>query len=97
MSTTSKIEDEFNKLNRDYEVLREQYNDFVKRREFAEIQHQEDIENLRLDFIIVEAPKTLPDPVEPNRPLLFALVFFSSCALGIAAPLVLNLIKRSDS
>ena len=97
ISATSEVEDEFNKLNRNYEALREKYNDFVERREFAQIQHQEDIENERIHSRVVEPPKILPDPVEPNRPLLFALVFIGSCALGIATPIVLYLIRSSDS
>jgi len=51
MSATSKVEDEFNKLNRNYEAVRERYIDFVKRRELAQIQHQEDIENSRIHSI----------------------------------------------
>jgi len=93
MSATYEVEDEFNKLTRNYEALREKYIDFVERREFAQIQHQEDIENSRIHSRVVEPPKILPDPVEPNRPLLFALVFVGSCALGIATPIVLYLTR----
>ena len=94
MSATSEVEDEFNKLNRNYEALRERYIDFVKRRDLAQIQHQEDIESLRIHSRVVEPPNILPNPV---RPLLFALVFLGSCALGIAIPIVLYLIRSSYS
>ena len=94
VDTIPEVEDEFNKLSRDYEVLKDSYEDFVKRREQALILQAADG---NVDFRIIEPPRTLPRPVEPNRPLLITLIFLGAWAIGVAIPILLDLVRPSVS
>jgi len=94
VDTIPEVEDEYNKLSRDYEVLKDSYEDFVKRREQAIILNDADG---NVDFRIIEPPRTLPRPVEPNRPLLITLIFLGAWAMGVAIPILLDLVRPSVS
>lgn len=94
VNTIPEVEDEFNKLTRDYDVLKDRYEDFVKRREQARILNDADG---NVDFRIIEPPRTLPRPVEPNRPLLITLIFLGAWAMGVAIPILLDLVRPSVS
>lgn len=94
VDTIPEVEDEYNKLNRDYEGLKENYDDFVKRREQAVILNDADGS---VEFRIIEPPRTLPRPVEPNRPLLITLIFLGAWAMGVAIPIFLDLVRPSVS
>jgi len=91
------IENEFHKLSRDYKVLSVRHKDFTARRERAAAISIENITETTPSYRVIEAPTTLPDPVEPNRPLLYTLVFIGAWVLGIAAALILDPKESSDS
>ena len=93
---TPENEEQFRQLNSNYKTIREQHEDFLRRRKSADILSE--IEGPSPPLVeVVQPTRTLPDPVEPNRPLLFVLSFFGACALGIATPIFLHFIKRSGS
>ena len=96
-ATIPEIEDEYRKLNRNYDVYKERYEDFLKRRERARVLNERDLTQSNVEFRIIEPPRTLPRPVEPNRPLLITLIFLGSWAMGVAIPILLDLIRPSVS
>ena len=78
------IEAEMAQLNRDYEVIKGAYQTMVSRREKAAL--SEDVDATRsAQFQIIDPPRTTPQPVSPNRPVLSVLVVVLSLAAGLAA------------
>ncbi len=94
IDTIPELEDEHKKLNRDYEGLKGRYDDFVNRLEQARIVNAAEG---NVEFRIIEPPRTLPRPVEPNRPLLITLIFLGAWGLGVAIPIFLDLVRPSVS
>lgn len=72
------------KLNRDYAVLKSQYDSLLKSRE--EVRLRSDVENKtdQVRFQIVDPPSMPRQPIAPNRPLLLTLVLAVGLAAGIA-------------
>ena len=97
VATIPQIEDEFAKLTRDYDVIQERYEDFLKRRDRARVNAENDYENANFEYQVIEQPRTLPRPVEPNRPLLITLIFLGAWAIGVAIPIFLDLVRPSVS
>ena len=64
----AELENKFRKLNRNAIAHRERYEHFLQRYSEARVPSSDNPRALEYQF--VEAPKTLPDPVSPNRPLL---------------------------
>jgi polysaccharide chain length determinant protein (PEP-CTERM system associated) len=75
---------EWTKLNRDYDVLRQQYEQLLKSRE--EVRLRSDVENKtdQVRFQIIDPPSMPREPVAPNRPLLLTLVLLGGLAIGVA-------------
>jgi polysaccharide chain length determinant protein (PEP-CTERM system associated) len=91
------IEAEMAQLNRDYEVIKGAYQTMVNRREKAAL--SEDVDATRsAQFQIIDPPRTAPQPVFPNRPVLSVLVVFLALVAGIAATfLAANLSPTFDN
>ena len=97
VATIPQIEDEFRKLTRDYDVVQERYEDFLKRRDRARVNSENDRDNANFEYQVIEQPRTLPRPVEPNRPLLITLIFLGAWAIGVSIPIFLDLVRPSVS
>ena len=97
VSTIPEIEAELAKLNRDYGQNKDRYDELVRSRQKALISTEKDVNDSQGKFHVVEPPRTLPLPVEPNRPLLLTLIFFGAWALGIAIPILLDLVRPAVS
>ena len=72
-------------LNRDYDVLRKNYEQLVARRESASM--AEDVDSLArmAEFRIIDPPRISPKAVFPNRLALVPLVLALALAVGMAA------------
>lgn len=77
------VEAELAQINRDYEVVRKNYEQLVSRRESASLGEKIDQTTKVADFRVVEPPRVNPSPVKPSR-LLVAL-FSMVVALGAGA------------
>ena len=78
------IDAELAQLNRDYGVLRKNYEQLVNRRESASL--AEDVDSAGLaEFRIIDPPRISPRPVFPNRLLLIPLVMLVALGAGLAA------------
>lgn len=86
---------EMAKVNREYEVLRRQYDELVKSRE--EVRLRSDIENKtdQVQFQIVDPPAFPRKPVAPNRPLLLTSVLIAGLLIGIATAFVMSQIHTT--
>lgn len=93
--TVPELEKRFRKLNQNYNMNLQRYEHFLRRRQTAELGSSN--RSPIPEYQIVEGPKTLSGPVEPNRPLLNTLVFIGALALATFISMLLGLINPSDS
>jgi hypothetical protein len=84
------IEAEMAQLNRDYDVLRKNYEQLVSRRESASMSGDVDGLARMAEFRIIEPPRISPKPVFPNRLALVPLVLALAVAIGMAASLAIS-------
>lgn len=78
-------EAEFARLNRDYGVEKQNYQNLVSRRESASMSEQMGATTGFADFRIIDPPRVSPTPVSPNRKMLVPLVLLAALAAGLAA------------
>ncbi len=83
-------EAELAQLNRDYDVLRKNYDQLVARRESAMLGVKLDQSAQLAEFKMIEPPRVDPKPVTPGRQMLAFLCLPLSLLLGIAAVAGLN-------
>ena len=81
------VEAELAQLNRDYEIIRRNYETMVGRRETASL--SEDVGATRLaNFRVIDPPRSSPKPVFPNRLALAPLLLLAGLVCGSAASFV---------
>jgi polysaccharide chain length determinant protein (PEP-CTERM system associated) len=80
------IEQEFSRLNRDYTVTKEQYNQLVARREQARVSDDAARTGI-VDFKVIEPPRAANEPAAPKRPMLI----LAGLVVALGAGLVLAL------
>jgi len=81
-------EAELTQLNRDYDIIRKNYEQLVARRESASLGVKIDQSAPLAEFRIIEPPRTAQKPVFPNRLSLALLAALGAIAAGIAAALI---------
>lgn len=91
------VEAELAQLNRDYEIVRRNYEAMVSKREKASL--SEEVDSTRLaQFRVIDPPRTADKPVFPNRLGLAPLVLLVSLIAGAAASfLATQLMPTVDS
>jgi len=82
-------------LDRDYSVLKRNYQELVARREATQIANAADIKTEKIQFRIVDPPQVPILPAAPNRPMLVSTVLLFGLGGGLAVPLALTQIDRS--
>lgn len=86
-SRVPQVEAELTQLNRDYDVVRRNYEALVAQREKALM--SEEVDQTRLaHFRVIEPPRTGEKPVFPNRLVLAAAALVASLLAGVAATFV---------
>lgn len=88
-------EAELAQLNRDYDVIRKNYEQLVSRREAASLGVKIDQTSSMADFRVIEPPRVLPEPVFPGKRQLALLVMLASILLGVAAAYAQSVINPS--
>jgi len=99
-STASKVpaaEAELAQLNRDYDVIRKNYEMLVSRRESASLGVKMDESDQLADFRVVEPPHVTPKAVFPDRTALSMLFMLASLGAGIGLAYALSLIHPTFS
>jgi hypothetical protein len=83
------IEAKSQDIDRDYDVVKANYDELVKRRESANLSQAADDRADRTQFRIIDPPEVPLFPAFPNRALLFTFATLLGLAAGVAAPLAL--------
>ncbi|AKJ29908.1 XrtA system polysaccharide chain length determinant [Caldimonas brevitalea] len=84
------VEAELAQLNRDYDVIRKNYEQLVARREAASLGVKIDQSSQLTDFRMVEPARVSPSPVFPSRKVLALLVVLAAAGVGCAAAFALT-------
>jgi len=82
-------------LDRDYTILKKNYQELVARREATQIAHAADTKTEKIQFRIVDPPQVPVLPAAPNRPMFVSVVLFFGIGAGLAVPLALTQLDRS--
>jgi polysaccharide chain length determinant protein (PEP-CTERM system associated) len=87
------VEADLAQLNRDYDIIRKNYEQLVARRESASLGLKLDESSQLADFRVVEPPRVSPSPVFPSHLQLAALGVLITLASGLAAVVVAQALR----
>jgi len=87
VDSAPEVEQEYSRLNRDYDVIKAQYESLVKRLEQAKVSDAAAQSGI-VRFEVIEPPHASLTPVWPNRGLLTLAVLVAGVILGSALALV---------
>src|SRR5712691_6808419 len=82
-------------LDRDYSILKRNYQELVSRREATQIANAADTKTEKIQFRIVDPPQVPILPAAPNRPMFVSVVLLFGIGAGLAVPLALTQVDRS--
>ncbi|TMM50026.1 XrtA system polysaccharide chain length determinant [Qipengyuania marisflavi] len=86
---------EANRISRDYEVLKDKYDELLKDREEMRLRGQVETERSAFRFDVVDPPTAPRKPVAPNRPILLIGVLMLGVAVGSGVAFVMGQLKSS--
>jgi polysaccharide chain length determinant protein (PEP-CTERM system associated) len=86
------VEAELSRLNRDYEINKQQYDTLLQRLESAKISEQAEQSSENVKFRIIEPPMVPVKPSGPMRMQLNLLVLFAALGAGIGLAVLLALL-----
>lgn len=89
-SRVPQIEAELAQLNRDYEVVRQSYQQLVSRRESATLTGEVDESAGLAEFRIIDPPRVSDKPVFPNKSILVPLLLLVAFGAGAAASFAMS-------
>ena len=93
VDTVPQVEAELQRLNRDYDVNRRNFNELLQRREAASISESADVRGDGSKFRVVDPPRVPLSPSGPDRLLFMTLVMFGSLGVGVGAAFLLSLVR----
>lgn len=91
------IESEYAQLNRDYGIIKKNYDELVQRRESASITEGMSAVSGVADFRLIDPPRTSNKPVAPNRLLLLPLALVISIGCGLAGSFLASQLRPTFS
>lgn len=83
LKTSPQIEAEAAQLNRDYAIIKKNYEDLVARRQSAVMSGDLEVASGVADFRVIDPPRVSPKPVSPNRPVLYAAALIVALGAGV--------------
>jgi len=83
MKTAPQLEAEAAQLNRDYGITKKSYDDLVTRRQSAVMTGELDVASGMAEFRLIDPPRVSPQPVSPNRVVLYLGVLGAALGLGM--------------
>jgi protein tyrosine kinase modulator len=90
VDTSTEVEAELARLNRDYGVIKAQYDSLVTRRESARLSQQAEQKSDDIKLRIVDPPILPQKPTGPNRLMYLSMVLLGGLAAGIGLGFLLN-------
>jgi polysaccharide chain length determinant protein (PEP-CTERM system associated) len=93
--TVPVVEAQMARLDRDYNVLKANYDSLLATRESARIATDMETNTDSVQFRVIDPPTTSLRPVSPNRPLLLSMVLIVGVITGIAVAFLLSQIHST--
>ena len=93
LDTLPQVEAELTRLNRDYNINKDNYQELVQRLESARMSEQADEAGDNLKFRVVEPPKVPLFPVGPKRLLLSAAILMLALGIGGGIAFLMSQLK----
>jgi len=91
--TIPEIEAQLTALNRDYEITKSKYEDFLNRRESASVTEKIDSTTEGVQFKVIESPRVENQPIGPKRIILSSLILIIALAGAIGIAFLISQIK----
>ncbi|MEZ0241813.1 MAG: XrtA system polysaccharide chain length determinant [Sphingomonas sp.] len=82
-------------IDRDYQVLKDQYDKLLADREQVRIRSSVQTETDSVKFSVIDPPTQPRAPTSPNRPLLLTGVLIAGLGMGVAAAFALGKLKTT--
>jgi polysaccharide biosynthesis transport protein len=82
-------------INRDYDVLKAQYDKLAADRDNIRLRGQVETQTDAVQFKVINQPQVSNTPSAPNRPLLLSLVLFAGLGIGGGAAFALGHVQTS--
>lgn len=82
-ATAPDVQTEMAKMTRDYDIVKQTYDQLLARRDSAKIGNDLDTQTQAVQYRVIDPPDALPTPVAPNRPLMLSAVFVVALGVGI--------------
>ena len=92
-----RIEAEFQRLNRDYDIIKARHDELLSRRESARMSRNRDAVGQEVQYRLIEPPIVPSKPTGPNRPLFLTAVLILAAAAGAGFALLLVILDTSFS
>ncbi|MEX0342338.1 MAG: XrtA system polysaccharide chain length determinant [Erythrobacter sp.] len=86
---------EANRISRDYEVLKDKYDDLLKDREEMRLRGQVETERSAFQFEVIDPPTAPRAPAAPNRPILLLGVLIVGIGVGAGVAFVMGQLRSS--
>ena len=93
LKNSPQIEAEAAQLNRDYAIIKKNYEDLVARRQSAVMSGELDVASGVADFRLIDPPRVSPKPVAPNRLALLPLALVAAVAAALALAFVASQLR----
>ncbi len=89
------VQAEMDRINRDYEVLKTQYDKLLGDSEEIRLRGQVESQTDAVQFQVLNEPSLSRTPAAPNRPMLLALVLFAGLGAGAGSAFALGHLQTS--
>ena len=86
---------EAQRISRDYDVLKQQYDKLLQDREELRLRGQVETERSSVKFQVVDPPSTPRAPIAPNRPILLLAVLVIGIGAGVGAAFALGQLRST--
>jgi polysaccharide biosynthesis transport protein len=83
------------RLTRDYEVLKQQYDQLLGNREQVRLRGDVQARTSPINVNVVEPPSVPTAPISPNRPIFLTLVLFVAFAAGVGVAFVMGQLQTT--
>lgn len=90
VDTIPEVEAQLNRLNRDYDVVKRQYDALLQRLESARLSEEVQADNEQVTFDVIDPPRLPLFPSAPDRALLFPGVLLLALAAGLGVAFLLS-------
>jgi polysaccharide chain length determinant protein (PEP-CTERM system associated) len=95
VDTIPAVEAEAQNLNRDYSIVKSNYEQLLARRESARVAQDAEATGDSVKFKVVEPPRVPLEPTGPNRLLFIAVVLLAGLGAGVGLAFFMSQVKQT--